>query len=141
MFDKKEFAAQEKVVNKKLLLVAIPIVILLVIIGKWQSNSFPLAEQEYFKERNTQYSEEVIKKFEEGGYPRAHRHVTLSDYRQIWLLENTYDLIALGDSVFKKKNSDSIYIKLQNDSIIIIDRLKHLREHYNKLLLRKNESN
>ena len=141
MFDKKELAAQEKAVNKKLLLVAIPIVILLIIIGKWKSNSFPLAQKEYFKERKIQYSEEVIKKFEEGNYPRAHRHVTLSDFRQVWLLESTYNLIALGDSVFKKKNSDSIYIKLQNDSVIIIDRLKHLREHYNELLLQKNESN
>ena len=141
MFSKNELVTQEKVVYKKLLLVAIPIVIMAIIIGVWQNSSFPLAEEEYFKERKVQYSEEVIEKFEEGDYPRAERYVTLSDYRQIWLLEDTYDLVAVGDSVSKKNDSDSIYIKLQNNNVIIIDRLKHLREHYNELLQRKNKSN
>jgi hypothetical protein len=135
--NKDEIEKQDSEIRKKLLVVFVPIVILIFIITNYQSNSLDYNKEKYFDSRNTKFNAIVIKKRQEGNYTRAGRFVILDNYREERVENNTYYNIEIGDSVYKKSGSDSIYFHLKNGKIIIEDCNKYLRKNYYELLNEK----
>ena len=138
IFSKKELDEQESEIGKKLFLVFIPIVVMLIIITFYQSNSLDINKKKYEKSRNLEFSGKVIKKRQEGDFTRAERYVILDDYHKEIVSNYVYGKISIGDLVFKKKGSDSIHYIFKNGEIIIEDYNKFLRDNYYKLLNKNN---
>jgi hypothetical protein len=134
----KELNKQESEIKKKLFLVFISIAIMLIIITYYQSNSLNINKVKYEKSRNLEFSGKVIKKKQEGDYPRAARHILLDNYHKERVSNYIYGKISIGDSVFKRTGSDSIHFILNNGEIIIEDYNKFLRDNYYELLNKKN---
>ncbi|WP_298878913.1 hypothetical protein [uncultured Polaribacter sp.] len=134
MFSEKEVAKQESVIKKKLLIAIIPTVLIVLFIILYQSNSLSYTKEKYFKSRNIEIKGIVIYKFEEGDFPRANRFLTLDTNFETYLNKEDYYKINLGDSVVKRKGTDSIIFKLKNGKKIIKDFNFYLRRNYNNLL-------
>jgi|TARA_B110000240_G_scaffold136781_1_gene151588 hypothetical protein len=132
--NKNEIEKQDSEIRKNLLLVFVPIAIMIFIIANYQSNSLEYNKEKYFESRNTKFNGIVIKKRQEGDYTRAGRFVVLDNYHEERVENNTYYRIEIGDSVYKKSESDSVYFHLKNEKIIIEDYNKYLRENYFELL-------
>jgi hypothetical protein len=60
--NKDEIEKQDSEIRKKLLLVFVPIVIMILIITNYQSNSLDYNKEKYFDSRNTKFNAIVIKK-------------------------------------------------------------------------------
>lgn len=125
---------QESEIKKKLQLVFIPIVIMAFAIYFYQSNSLGFNKDRYLKSRKFSFAGKVIKKKQDGDYPRAERYVLLEDYHKEILTNDIYYKINIGDSVYKKKDSDSVYFCLKSGEILIRDYNKTLREKYLQLV-------
>ena len=104
------------------------------IIAYFQSNSMEYNKEKYLESRNSKFNGIVIKKRQEGDYTRAGRFVLLDNYHEERVGNNTYNRIEIGDSVNKKRGSDSVYFYLKNGEIIIEDYNEYLRNNYYKLL-------
>ena len=135
--NKEELEKQESEVRKNLLFVFVPIAIMIFIIANYQSNSLEHSKEKYLESRNTKFNGIVIKKRQEGDYTRAGRFVILDNYHEEHIEKNTYHRIEIGDSVYKKSGSDSVYFYLKNGEIIIEDYNKYLRKNYYELLNEK----
>ncbi|MFL9829369.1 hypothetical protein ACSV4D_14695 [Flavobacterium sp. ARAG 55.4] len=121
-------------IRKNLFLVFIPIVILIIGKGVYDSNSLEYNKKRYFEAREASFSGKIIKKRQDGDYPRAERYVLLDNYHKENVEFGIYYKLNIGDSVYKKKDSDSVYFCLKNGEILIIDCNRFYREKYNKLL-------
>lgn len=130
----RELNIQEYHINKRIFLVFVPIALMFLVIGLYQSNSLKYNEVKYLKSRNTEFSGAVIRKRQEGDYLRAGRFVLLDNYREERVDNVIYSKIRIGDLVYKKRGSDSIYFHLKTGEVIIKDYNAFLREKYFKLL-------
>ncbi|WP_179354319.1 hypothetical protein [Winogradskyella vidalii] len=135
--NKEELEKQESEIRKNLFLVFVPIAIMIFIIANYQSNSLEHNKEKYLESRNTKFNGIVIKKRQEGDYTRAGRFVILDNYHEERVENNTYYRIQIGDSVYKKSESDSVYFYLKNGEIIIEDYNEYLRKNYYELLNEK----
>ncbi|SFD41533.1 hypothetical protein [Algibacter pectinivorans] len=135
--NKEELEKQESEIRKNLFLVFVPIAIMIFIIANYQSNSLEHNKEKYLESRNTKFNGIVIKKRQEGDYTRAGRFVILDNYHEERVENNTYYRIQIGDSVYKKSESDSVYFHLKNGEIIIEDYNEYLRKNYYELLNEK----
>ncbi|AUC80054.1 hypothetical protein CW736_12035 [Nonlabens sp. MB-3u-79] len=135
--NKEELEKQESEIRKNLFLVFVPIAIMIFIIAYYQSNSLEHNKEKYLESRNTKFNGIVIKKRQEGDYTRAGRFVILDNYHEERVENNTYYRIQIGDSVYKKSESDSVYFHLKNGEIIIEDYNEYLRKNYYELLNKK----
>lgn len=111
----RELNIQEYHINKSLFLVFVPIALMLLVIGLYQSNSLKYNEEKYLKSRNTKFSGAVIRKRQEGDYPRAGRFVLLDNYHEERVDNVIYSKIRIGDLVYKKRGNDSIYFHLKRE--------------------------
>ena len=134
MESEEELERQGSEVRKNVLLVLIPIFILIIGISIYESNSLEYNKEEYFKARKISFSGKVIKKKQDGDYPRADRYVLLDNYHKKSVDIRIYHKVGIGDSVYKKSFSDSVYFCLKNGEILIEDYNKYLRENYLELL-------
>ncbi|UQD57169.1 hypothetical protein [Flavobacterium sp. K5-23] len=137
MNTEKELEKQDSEIRKNLLLVIIPIVIIVFVIGYYQSNSLEYNKKKYLESSNKEFNGIVIKKREEGDFPRAGRFIGFDDYYEERVSNEIYYKIAIGDTVFKKKGSDSVYFYLKSGEILIQDYNKYLRDQYIDLLNKK----
>ena len=135
--NKGELEKQESVIRFNLLLVFVPIAIMIIIIANYQSNSLEVNKAKYLESRNNKFNGIVIEKRQEGDYIRAGRFVILDNYQEERVENNTYSRIEIGDSVYKKSGSDSVYFHLKNGEIIIEDNNEFLRNNYYELLNKK----
>jgi hypothetical protein len=133
-YSEKEIEKQESEIRKKIFLVFIPIIIMVIIIGYFQLNSISHNKEKYENNRKIEFNGKVIKKRQEGEFTRAARFLILDNYYEQRVENWIYNKISLGDSVYKKTESDSIFFMLKNGEIIIEDYNKHLREKYLDLL-------
>ena len=135
--NKEELKKQESDINKSLFIVFIPIAIMLFIISSYQSNSLDYNKERYLKSRNKEFDGIVIKKRQEGDYVRAERFILLNNYHEERIKNRTYNKIEIGDSVYKKSGSDSVYFCLKNGEILVEDYNEFLRKKYFKILNEK----
>jgi hypothetical protein len=139
MDSQKELEKQQRDIKKALLKVFIPIIVVLAPIIYYQENDIDRVKKEYEKIKNEEYSGLVIKKKEDGDYPRAARYVFLKDNRKIYVSNNLYSKISVNDSVSKKNGCDSIFFYLRNGEVVIEDDNEFKREKYFNLLKKKKE--
>ncbi|GAA3634052.1 hypothetical protein [Flavivirga jejuensis] len=130
---------QEREIRIPLLKVFLPIIAIIIPIVYFQENNLDRVKKRYEKTRDEEYSGKVIKKKEDGDYPRASRYVFLENYRKIHVSNSLYANMAIGDSVSKIKGSDSIYFYLKNGEIVIKDVNKSKREDYENLINKKRK--
>ena len=133
-----EIQIQNKEIKKVLLIVSLPILLFAIFYVYYQNNNLYLVKKEYEKIRNEEYYGRVIKKEEDGNYPRADRYVILKNNRKINVSNELYTKIAINDSVSKSKDCDSIYYFIKKGEIEIEDKNKFKRKNkineYNKKL-------
>lgn len=134
-----EIEIQNKEIKKVLLIVCLPILLFAILYVYYQNNNLDLVKKEYEKIRNEEYYGRVIKKEEDGNYPRANRSVILKNNRKINISHELYIKIAINDSVSKSKDCDSIYFFLKKGEIVIEDNNKFKRDNYLNLLNKKLE--
>lgn len=134
-----EIEIQNKEIKKVLLIVCLPILLFAILYVYYQNNNLDLVKKEYEKIRNEEYYGRVIKKEEDGNYPRANRYVILKNNRKINVSNELYIKIAINDSVSKSKDCDSIYFFLKKGEIVIEDNNKFKRDNYLNLLNKKLE--
>lgn len=134
MFTEKELEEQESTIRKYIFIGFTPVIIIIVIIFLYTTNSLDYNKKKYFNSRNTEIKGIVIYKYEEGDYPRANRRITLDTNFETYLYKEDYLQVSIGDSVIKRKGSDSIIFYLKDSSIITKDYNKYLREKYYELL-------
>lgn len=135
--NKNELEKQESEIRKNLFLVFVPIAIMIFIIANYQTNSLEFNKEKYLESRNNKFNGIVIKKRQEGDYIRAGRFVILDNYHEERVENNTYSRVKVGDSVYKKSGSDSVYFLLKNGEIIVEDYNEYLRKNYYELLNEK----
>jgi len=134
MESEEELEKQGDEIRKNIMIVFVPIFIFLFGIGFYQSNSLKYNEERYFELRNVSFNGKIIKKKQEGDYPRAERYVLLDNYHKQNVDFDIYHKLNIGDSVYKKKDSDSVYFCLKNGEILISDCNRFYREKYRELL-------
>lgn len=122
----------DNVISKKLWLVFMPILIISVITFYFKNNSQNYRSKVYQEARDISYSGVIIRKridkdFGDIGY-RTPRIITLNSNFERNVLPNLFDRLKIGDSVIKKKGSDSVYYYRDNKVLQIVDELKYLRK-------------
>ncbi|WP_370408201.1 hypothetical protein [Tenacibaculum dicentrarchi] len=135
--NKIELEKQDSEIRKSLFLVFVPIAIMVIIIANYQSNSLEYNREKYLESRNTKFNGIVIEKRQEGDYTRAGKFIILDNFYEERVENKTYYRIEIGDSVYKKSESDSVYFHLKNGEIIIEDYNEYLRNNYHELLNEK----
>lgn len=133
-FTEEELEKQEKEIRFNLFLVFIPITVMLFIIGYYQSNSVDYIRTQYEKSQAVEFNGTIIKKVEEGDYPRAPRYILLENYHKEPVSSEIYLKVNIGDSVVKRKGEDSVYYYLKKGGIIVKDYNKLEREEYQKAI-------
>lgn len=128
-----------KTIYKIFFVLMVPILAFSILFVNYQNNNIDLLKKEYEKKRNIKFSGRVIEKKKDGDYPRAHRYVYLKNYREVIISNELYTKIAIGDSVSKVNNCDSIYFYLKNGAIEIEDYNQFSREKYQKLKIKKRK--
>jgi hypothetical protein len=137
MKDLEDIEIQEEEIRNKVYIVLIPIAILLIILGIYQSNSLDINEKKYLQSRELEFHGLIIQKRQDGDYTRANRYILLDCYHEEMVNNDIYKIISVGDSVYKKRGSDSLFFRLKNGHVITKDYNKYLRDKYNKLLNKK----
>jgi len=99
-------------------------------IGYYQSNSFDYNKRRYLESHNVEFKGKVIKKRQEGNYPRAGRFVLLDNFHEERVSNDIYQKVTIGDFVIKKKGEDSVYYHLKNGKVLIEDYNQYLRKKY-----------
>lgn len=132
MYSEEEVEKQDKIIEKKLWLVLMPILIITVIALSYKTDSSKQKKRIYFQAKEISYSGIIISKkidklFGEPTY-RTPRIITLNSNYQRSVLPSIYDRIKIGDSIIKNKGSDSVYYYRDKRVILIDDELKYLRE-------------
>jgi hypothetical protein len=138
--EEKELEKQERDIKKALLYVLAPIALIISPIIYYQYNDLDRVTKIYEKVRKEVYSGVVVKKKEDGDYPRASRYVFLENYRKIRVSNGLYAKISIGDSVSKVVNCDSIYFYLKNGEKVVEDDNRYGREKYFNLLKKKQKN-
>lgn len=138
-YTEEELDKQESEVKRHLALVFIPILIFLVGYYFYLNHSLDYLKKQYDDSHNTAFDGKIIKKKENGTYPRADRYIILEDHHVQRIDQNTYQKVSLGDQVTKKKGHDSIFFYLKTGERIIIEVSKFERERYFKLLNKKSD--
>lgn len=138
MFSEKEVEKQESTVKKYILIGFIPTIIIVLIIFYFQTYSLDYNKKKYLKSKNKSIKGMVIRKYQEGDFLRAKRSLILEPTYEQWVYKDEYDKISIGDSVIKKKGSDSIFFHLKDGSKLVRDYNKFLREKYQEVLNNKN---
>ena len=133
-FSEEELEKQKSEVGFNLFLVFIPIAIMLFAIFYYQSNSVNYTQEKYKKAKAVEISGSIIKKIQDGDYPRASRYVLLQNYRKELVTNEIYYKVNIGDKVLKRKGEDSIYYYLKNGEILVEDYNKFERERYQNAL-------
>ncbi|WP_299780853.1 hypothetical protein [uncultured Formosa sp.] len=134
-----ELEIQNKEIKKVLFIVGLPILVFAILYVYYQNNNLELVKKEYEKIRSEEYYGRVIKKLEDGDYPRANRYVILKNNRKVNVSNELYNKIAINDSVSKSKDCDSIYFYLIKGEIVIQDDNAFERDNYLNLLNKKRE--
>jgi hypothetical protein len=120
------------------LYVFVPIAIVLAAIFYFQNNSIEFNKKKYEDFREKEFKGKIIKKKQEGDYPRARRYVLLDNYLKEHVDMDTYREVTIGDSVVKRRGEDSVFFYLKSGSIMVEDDARYLRESYKKLM-KKNQ--
>lgn len=134
MESEEELDKQASEVQKNIMMVFVPIFVISIGIGFYQSNSLEYNKKRYLEARNVSFSGKIIKKKQDGDYPRAERYVLLDNYHKENIDFDIYQKLNIGDSVYKKKDSDSVYFCMKNGKILVRDSNSYLREKYIELL-------
>lgn len=134
MFFRSELTKQDKTIKNFILIGFLPTIILVVILFFYQKNSVSFNEKLYIYEKNKEYRGIIIRKTEEGDYPRARRTFILDSNIEEFLYEEEFNKVSIGDSVIKRKGSDSTMFYLKNGKVLYKDYNKFLREKYFELL-------
>lgn len=132
-YTEEELKKQESEVKRKLFYVFVPIAIMIFVMCYYQANSLNYNKRKYLESKNIEFKGKVIRKREEGDYPRAGRFVLLDDYHEEGVSNDIYCKVAIGDFVVKKKGDDSVYFHLKNGEVVIEDYNQGLREDYLEL--------
>jgi len=135
-YSEEELEIQMSTVKRNIWLVFIPVFLLIFALGYYQSNSLDHLKNEYMEALDREFSGKVISKRQEGDYTRAGRFIFLDSNYEDQVENDTYDRIKIGDTVFKKKNSDHSYYILQSGDTIIEYYTYYFRKRYEDL---KNE--
>ena len=134
LYSEKELLEQEKVAKKAILLVFLSIAIFLIPICYYLSNDIDAAKASYEAGRNRTYHGKIIGKREEGDYTRAPRYISFEHLKEKGIYDkDIYLQIEIGDSIYKKEDSDLAYLILHKTDTIIIDDNRYPRERYFKL--------
>ncbi|ARV16282.1 hypothetical protein [Polaribacter sp. SA4-12] len=138
MFSEKELEKQNSKIKRTLFVVFVPILIFISVIFVYRNNSFSYIKEEYFSSRNKEFNGIVVSKYQDGDNFRATRYLILDINHQEFVDKELYQKISIGDSIIKRKGSDSILFKLKNGKKIVKDYNSRLRKKYQELLKNKN---
>ena len=128
MYSKKELKEQEKEIVV-LRYIFIPIFFICSIIIYFRDNSLKYIEKQYKKANQESFSGVVYKKVTEGeGHNPHHLYLNSGKRKQVDYI--FYGGIQIGDSVVKRKKSDSVYYYKKNGKVIIEDENSYLRKRY-----------
>ncbi|MBA6155846.1 hypothetical protein H3Z83_04820 [Tenacibaculum sp. S7007] len=132
MYSEEEVEKQDKIIEKKLWVVLMPILIITVIALSYKTDSLKYKKRIYFQAKEVSYSGIIISKkidklFGEPTH-RTPRIITLNSNYERSVLPSIYDRLKIGDSIIKNKGSDSVYYYRNKRVILIDDELKYLRE-------------
>ena len=133
----RDLKKQEVEIRTKLAYVFIPIALIMAIVIIYQNNSVTLSKKKYEERKDVEFHGIVLRKKQDGDYPRASKYVILDPFRKIQIPNEIYSRIGIGDSVYKNKGQDSAYYRLSSGEILVEDQSKFLREKYLKLLKKK----
>ena len=136
-YSEEELEKQKSEIKRNLSMVFIPILIFLLVYTFYLNNSLDYQKKSYEDCRNIAFSGKIIKKRQDGDYPRADRYVILDDYHVQRVDQPTYQKVKIGDLVSKKRGHNSIFFYLKNGETVIIDNCEYYREKYLKLLNKK----
>ena len=108
-------------------------ILLVIIITKFQSNSFDYNKSEYDAIREKKYSGKIVNLFEERNQGKRFKEVKLENGKTKEIPFFIYDKLQVGDSIIKNKNSDSVLYLRKNIVIISEDINQFNREKLKKL--------
>lgn len=137
MFSEKELEKQTSIAKKYILFGFLPTIILAVLIYVYRINSLDYNKKAYLRIKNLEIKGKVIQKYREAKDMRARRTVILDTNIEEQLTKEEFSSISVGDSVIKRKGSDTISFHLRNGKIIYRDYNKFQREKYLKLMEKK----
>ena len=132
MHSEEEVEKQQKVIYNKLWFVFMPISIITVVAFFYKTDTLKYRRQVYFQAKEVSYSGIIInKKIDKlfgDAVHRTPRIVTLNSNYERSVLPSLYSRLKIGDSIVKRKGSDSVYYYRNKRVIFIDDELKYLRE-------------
>ncbi|WP_339658890.1 hypothetical protein [uncultured Polaribacter sp.] len=131
--NKKELKKQDKTIRKSLAIVFIPILIILIIVVVIQNNSKSHLEKEYKKIRNESYSGRITNLLLNRMKGRM-TPILINDKFEKQIPYFIYEKLNVGDSLFKKSESDYEYYIL-NSKADTIER--DVNEFYRKKYFEK----
>ena len=137
MSSKKELEKQTSTAKKYILFGFLPTIILAVLISIYRINSLDYNKKEYLRIKNIEIKGKVIQKYREAKGLRARRTVILDTNVEEQLYKEDFLRVSVGDSVIKRKGSDTISFHLRNGKVIYRDYNKFQREKYLELLKKK----
>ena len=103
-------------------------ILLVIIITKFQSNSFDYNKSEYDAIREKKYSGKIVNLFEERNQGKRFKEVKLENGTTKEIPFFIYDKLQVGDSIIKNKNSDSVLYLRKNKIIVSEDINQFYRE-------------
>lgn len=103
-------------------------ILLVIIITKFQSNSFDYNKSEYDAIREKKYSGKIVNLFEERNQGKRFKEVKLENGITKEIPFFIYDQLKIGDSIVKNKNTDSIFYYRKNKIIVSEDINQFYRE-------------
>ncbi len=118
-------------------MVFVPIVIMIIIIFVFQSNSIDFNRKKYEEAKNVEFHGKVAGKRQDGDYPRAARFLILKNGYKKQVPNEIYAKMEIGDSVCKAKGKDTIYFYLKNGEVLVHDYTKFERDKYLDLLAKE----
>lgn len=137
MLSKKELEKQTSTAKKYILFGFLPTIILAVLIYVYRVNSLDYNKKEYLRIKNIEIKGKVIQKYREAKDTRPRRTIVLDTNIQEQLTKKEFSSVSIGDSVIKRKGSDTISFHLRNGKVLYRDYNKFQREKYLKLLKEK----
>ena len=103
-------------------------ILLVIIITKFQSNSFDYNKSEYDAIREKNYSGKIVNLFEERNQGKRFKEIKLENGITKEIPFFIYDQLKIGDSIVKNKNTDSIFYYRKNKIIVSEDINQFYRE-------------
>ena len=130
-----EIEKQMGYAKKEVAKVLIPIFALIIIYLIWKTNYTNYYQEEYIKARDLEFHGLVDNKYAEGDYLRAARYIYLDTHIEEYVTKTFFDAISIGDSVYKKRGCDSVFLIIQKSDTMIYDRNEFKRKLYKDYLL------